>query len=194
MLPVSREGWLHALRRERQRPEALAGRVSDRIGDRRGRRALRALADTEEALARAIDENDLDLRHFVEPQDRVIGPRSRGSPCAGEAHGFLERPARRLDDAALDLVDHAVRVDDLSRVDRRDRARHADASRRALDLDVGRHRAVAREVLVSREGEAAAARAVTPGARLPTCALRRGLDDGTGTRVARVTQAELHRI
>jgi len=63
------------LRRERQRAQPLAGRVSDRIGDGGGRRALRALAHTEKAFVGLIEQDDLNLRHFRESQDRIVGPR-----------------------------------------------------------------------------------------------------------------------
>src|SRR5205814_563325 len=98
------------------------------------------------------------------------------------AHRFHQRPARRLDDAALDLVDDAVRVDDLPGIDRRDRARDAHLAARAIDFDVGDHRHVAGEILVLGEREAATARAVPLRVRPPTGALRRGLDRGARAR------------
>src|SRR5262249_28180051 len=84
-----------------------------------------------------------------------------------EADGLFQGPARRLDDPALDLVDHAVGVDDLPRVDGGHDARDAHHAGLLLDLDVGGHRAVAGEVLVLGEGEAAAAHTVAPAARSP---------------------------
>src|SRR5207302_7980826 len=106
-------------------------------------------------------------------QDRILRPRARGDARAIEADRLLEGPARGLDDAALDLVHDLVRVDDLSGVDRRDDARDPHLTRLAVDVDVGRRRAVAREVLVPGEGEAASVGAVSPCARTPARAPRR---------------------
>src|SRR5262245_416231 len=101
---------LDAVGRERQRAQARSGGVSDRVGDGGGGRPLRALAHAEEPLGGPVEQDHVDLRYLVEAQDRIVGPRPRGHARPVEAHGLLERPARRLDDPALDLVRDAVRV------------------------------------------------------------------------------------
>ena len=90
------------------------------------------------ALGRLVEQHHLDLRHLFEAQDRVVVPRARGHARAVEAHRLLERPARRLDDAALDLVDDAVRIDDLPGIDRRHRARARAPAARAIDARLRR--------------------------------------------------------
>src|SRR5262249_59758864 len=114
-----------------------------------------------------------------EADDGIVGPRARGDTRAIEADGLLERPARGLDDAALDLIDDAVGVDDLAGVDGRDRARHPHASGRAIDDHVGDDGAITREVLVARERNTTSAGALAPGLRRPPGALSGGFDDCT---------------
>ena len=63
-----------------------------------------------------------------------------------------------------------------------------------IDLDVGRDGAVAGEVLVLGEREAAPARAVAAAARLPAGAPRGRLDHGARARILHVPQSELDRI
>src|SRR5262249_12173102 len=117
-----------------------------------------------------------DLRHLGEAHDRVIGPRPGGHARLVEAHRFHQRPARGLDDAALDLVDDAVGIDDLARVDRGDDAADAHPAALAIDLDVRDQRAVAGKVLVPGEGEPTPARAVAAASRLPVGAPSGRLD------------------
>src|SRR5207237_1840110 len=124
-------------------------------------------------------------------QRRQVRARPGRHLRAVEAHGVLQGPGRRLDDTALDLVGHAVRVDDLPGARRRHHPRDAHETRFALDLDVGGHGAVAGEVLVPGEREAATPLTVTLGARSPPGALSGRLDDGAGAGVVQVTQAEL---
>src|SRR5207253_4672656 len=69
----------------------------------------------------------------------------------------VERPARRLHDAALDLIANAVGIDRLAAIDGRHCAQYFNAPRFAVDLDVDRKREVCTEILVTREREAASA-------------------------------------
>src|SRR5258706_2752936 len=66
-----RQRLLHPFRRETQRAQALAGRVGDGIGDRRGGRALRAFAHAEETLFGAVEQHHLDLRRVLEEIGRA---------------------------------------------------------------------------------------------------------------------------
>ena len=75
-------------------------------------------------------------------------------PRAVEPHPFLERPARRLDDAAFELVDRAVRVDDETGIGG---APHPDEPDALLDLDLGDDRGIGGHVLVAGKADAAAA-------------------------------------
>src|SRR5688572_4080513 len=92
---------------------------------------------------------DFDAWDFGEPENRVVLPADHP-----RLPRFLQRPARSLDAAALDLVEHAVRVDRQADVDRGDEARAAQLVR---DFDFGEHRAVGAEVLVFRERDAVTA-------------------------------------
>src|SRR5687768_14444558 len=91
---------------------------------------------------------NLNLGNVTEAEDRVVLPAEHA-----RAPGFLQRPARRLDAAALDLVGDAVRVHRQADVDRGDEARHAQL---APGLDFRDHRAVGADVLVPGEADAAA--------------------------------------
>src|SRR5205807_8748636 len=97
---------------------------------------LRTLAHAEEALVRLIKNDHLDLRHFLEAQDGIVGPGTRRDARAVEAQRFLEGPACRLDHAAFDLVDDAVGIDDLSDVDGCDCGPDADLAALALQRDL----------------------------------------------------------
>src|SRR5439155_2348445 len=147
-------------------------------------------AHAQEALARPVEQHDVDLRHLVEAHDRIVGPRARRHARAIEAHRLLERPARGLDDAALDLVDDAVGIHDLAGVHRGHDARDPHATAAAIDADVGDERAVAGEILVPGERDAAAAPAAAFRAWLPAGSLRRRLEHGAGARIAQVAQPE----
>src|SRR5215470_4569308 len=61
---------LHALRRERQRAQPLAGGVRDPVGDGGRRRALRALAHAQEPLVWLVEQDHFHLRHLGEAHDR----------------------------------------------------------------------------------------------------------------------------
>ena len=78
--------------------------------------------------------------HLRHGQDRIARPVARSDAVAVEPHLLVQRPARRLDDAALDLVGQPVRVDDLTRIGRCEGARHLDRAARAVDFDLGDHR------------------------------------------------------
>ena len=66
-----------------------------------------------------------------------------------EADRLVLRPAKRLDDAAFDLVADAAGVDRLATVDRGDGAVDGRLSGTRFDLDVERDRAIGAEVLSS---------------------------------------------
>src|ERR1043166_573249 len=152
---------------ERQVADGLAGRVRERIGDRGDDRALRALADAERPFGRTIDQRDGDLRHLRHGEDRIVRPVAREDSALIELHFLVQRPARSLDDAALDLVDKAVRVDHEPGVGSAGCAANADAPFLPVDLDLGNDRHVAAKVLVFGKADAAAADAVALGAWRP---------------------------
>src|SRR5712691_1827307 len=69
-----RQRLLHPLRRERQRAQSFSRGVGDGVGDRRGGRPLRAFAHAVKAILRVVEQHDLDLRHVLEADDRVVRP------------------------------------------------------------------------------------------------------------------------
>src|ERR1700751_4308272 len=97
--------------------------------------------------------NDFDVHfgHFAEAQDRIFAPGVAGDAFAIEAHALLQHPARGLDRAALDLVDHAIRIDGVADIDR-DRQ---PPDRNILGaLDLGDGGAIGARILVAREADA----------------------------------------
>src|SRR6476660_4136535 len=103
---------------------------------------------------RCVDATDVDLRNLGEAQDRVALPVVGGAPPVGEANAFLEGPARRLDDAALDLVGRAIRIDHPAGIDGRPDAGETNL---LVDLDLGHDRGICGAVLVAGKAEAARA-------------------------------------
>src|SRR6188472_3841803 len=101
-----------------------------------------------------VDEADVDLRHLGEAQDRVALPAVGGDPTVSEANALLEGPARRLDDAALDLVRRAIRIDHQAGIDGRPDAGETNL---LVDLDLGHHRGIGGAVLVAGKTDAACA-------------------------------------
>src|SRR5205823_15114579 len=120
---------------------------------------------------------------------------SVGAGDAGlvEADGFIQRPARRLQDAALDLVADSIRIHRLSAVDRADRALEPRPPRFAVHLDLDREREIRGQILVPGEREAAPA---APGPRIPRPAeaRRRGSNNIARARRVEVPHSELHRL
>ena len=69
------------------------------------------------------------------------------------SHLLLEHPTRRLDDAAFELVDRAVRIDDEAGVGRAPHVRQADF---LFDVELDHHRGIGGAVFVARKANAAA--------------------------------------
>ena len=125
----------------------------------------RRLADAERRLVgHRVDQLDRHLGHLAEAQHRVALPVARADPGGVEPHAFLQGPAGRLDDAALELVDRAVRVDDEAGIGGAPDAQQADGF---VDLDLGDDRGIGGEVLVAGEADAAAAPGAGRCSRLP---------------------------
>src|SRR5262249_12964463 len=99
-------------RMKRQVANTLAGGVGKGVGNGGDPGTLPALARAERALARTVDQLDLDCRRFRYGEDRIARPVARENSAGVEAHLLLQRPAHRLHDAAFDLVDEPVRIDD----------------------------------------------------------------------------------
>src|SRR6266446_1018921 len=146
---------------EQRRHDALAGqwqiaqprpqRVGHGVADRSDGRPAASLADAEAgAIGAGVDQLDRDLRHLAEAQYRVVLPVARADAGAVEAHPFLQCPARRVDDAAFELVDRAVRIDHEPGIRSTPRAVEADA---LLDLDLGDDRGIGGHVFVPGEGD-----------------------------------------
>src|SRR3984957_3870547 len=137
--------------RQRHVAQPGAERVGDGVADRGCRRAHRAFAHAERWLVGRIDEDAVNLWHFGEPQDRVAVPGERGNAAGVELYLLLQRPACRHDDAALELVDGAVGIDDQAPV-----GRTPDVTQAHFDvyLDLDDHSGVGAAVLVAGETDA----------------------------------------
>ena len=178
------------LRRERRFAEAHAGRIKNRVGDRRGTRHRCGLADAERRLVLPRQHQHVDLGHVGEFDDGVGAPFACRHRGAVERDFLHQRAAGGLDDVAVDLVPHAVRIDHQAGILSGDHARHADIAGRLVDGDVGDpgrpRRAVAGKlaVHVERIGKAAPAHDVAFGHRLlphrpwlPAGAFGHGVDE-----------------
>src|SRR5262249_22090207 len=108
----ARERGADPLGRERKIAQAYAGGDEDRVADRGRRRPLRGFAASKVWLARTVEEHGLDRRHLGKAKDRIRVPVETGDAHAIEAHRFLERPARGLEETSLELAREAGRVDD----------------------------------------------------------------------------------
>src|SRR5262249_12326987 len=102
-----------------------------------------------------VDELDMDLRDLREGEDRVALPVDAGHPRAIEGDLLLEGAAHRLDDVALDLLAHALRIDDLASVVSDEETLHPDLAAAAVDLDVIDRRHVGAHQLIFDIGDAA---------------------------------------
>src|SRR5712691_1976960 len=173
--------------RERQLAHAQPQRVRDSVGDCRSGGPLGRFPGADAGELRPVYQLDLDGGDLAEFQDRVLLPAKTCDAAFAELHLLLQRPAGRLNRATLDLVDHAVRVDDEPDVDGEKQPLHAYFM---IDLHLGDHRAVCAEVLVFCESDAVTA-ALTGGPVPPARAPRHRLDYRAGTRVPQVAQAVL---
>src|SRR5205085_8489090 len=98
---------------QRQIADAGAQRMRDGVADSRDGWSAACLADPERRpVGGGVDQLDGDLGHFAEAQYRVALPIARTDAVLVEPHAFLQGPAEALHDAAFELVDRAVRVDD----------------------------------------------------------------------------------
>src|SRR5438067_6004585 len=182
-----------ALRGNRQFPHANPSRVADRIGDCCGGRTLGRLASTEERLAGAVDDMHLyAVRHATKAKDRIGTPVLAGDASVIESVRLVQGPARRLHNAALDLVADAVRIHRLPAIDRRHRAYDPNPPGISVDRDLCCYRRIGPKVLVASEGETAAI--TRPLAIVPTEMFGRGHDHVASARIVKVAQPELDGI
>src|SRR6266508_3350104 len=186
---------LDALAGEWQFPQVRAGRVGNRIGERRSGRSLRGLAGAQEWLLRPVDKMDLDtVRQVGKAHDRVGAPIPAGNLRSVERHLFVQGPACGLHDAALDLIANAIGIDDLTAVVGGDEPDRPHAAAFALDLDLDCNCRIGGEILVACKAEAAAAVLRRPLAWPPAEALGGQLDDVARADVLQVPQPELDRV
>src|SRR5580765_4457950 len=171
------------LRREGQPAHAHAERVVQRIGDRRDGGAHGAFPRSQGRI-RVLHDRDFDRRRIAEPQDRILLPAN--SP---RLPFFLQRPARRLHAAALDLVDDAVGVDRQAGVHCGNEPGHLQFRTRGLDLRDDR--AVRADVLVARVGDASpSSLRLLPRSRFP----HRLFEHCPSARILQVLKAKPDRI
>ena len=99
---ASSYGFHYALRGERQLAHAHAERIVERVGDRGRGGALGSFSRPEGGKV-VVQKKNFHAGHFAELEDRVVLPVHRA-----QAPLLLQRPARRLDGAAFELVRHAA--------------------------------------------------------------------------------------
>src|SRR3989442_1756882 len=125
-----------------------------RIGDCRRSGTLRGFARAGGRQFGVVEQLDFNDRYLAEFQDGVMFPVEARDAAGVELHLLFQRPARRLNRSALDLVDHAVGVDDQADIDRKNQPIHAHLT---LDLYFGDRCAVSAKILVFGESDAVAA-------------------------------------
>src|SRR5580698_10166496 len=92
-------------------------RIEYGIGDRRGDGAMGGFAGAKRLQVRPRDDFDAHVRHLAEAENGIIGPVVAGDALIVETNALFQHPTGRLDGAALDLVDHTIRIDGLADVD-----------------------------------------------------------------------------
>src|SRR6185369_3098230 len=100
-----------------------------------------------------LDDFDLDIGHFAETQDRILGPARAGDALPVEADAFLQHPAHGLNSATLDLVDDPVGIDRFADIDRQRQFPDTDL---LGALDLGDDSAIGPGVLVAAKAHAMA--------------------------------------
>ena len=137
------------IERDRQIAHAFAGRVIDRIGDRRGDADNADFADALDAeridqVVRLVDEDDLDIVHIGIHGHVVFG--DVGVHDAAEImidqRLLVQRHADSADDGAHDLAVRRLGVEDAAGRDRADHAGDADHAELFVDLHLGENRRV----------------------------------------------------
>src|SRR6266480_4793166 len=161
-----------------------------RVGDCRRRGTQRGFASADGGQLGAVDQLDFYGRCLAEFQDGVILPGEVCDAARTKLHLFLERPAGRLNCATLDLIDHAVWVDNEPDVDSEDQPLDAHIM---ADLYLGHCSAISAQVLVPRESDTVAT-AFGGFPAVPFGAPRSCFYDGATTRILKVPQAESNRV
>src|SRR5439155_4252422 len=138
---------------EREVAHAQTKRMCHRICDCRGRWTLRGFARAHGGKFGAADQLDFDGRYLAEFQDGVMLPAEARDAASTKLHLLLERPAGRLNCPTLDLIDHAVWVDNEPDVDSEDQPLDAHIM---ADLYLGHCSAISAQVLVPRESDTVA--------------------------------------
>src|SRR4051794_35178116 len=111
------------------------------------------LASADRIDLRTLDYLDLHVGHLTKSQNRIVSPAFASDALVVEADALLQNPTRRLNGAALDLVNHAVGIDGFADVDRKCHPLHLYVFRA---LDFRNSGAIGPCVLVARKTDAMA--------------------------------------
>src|SRR5262249_26869673 len=140
-----------------------------------------------------VEEDRFHRRDLREAKNRIALPVGAGDAHAVESDLLLERPARGLDQPALELVGETARVDHLPGIGRDDGAHGCNLPAVAVDQHLDHDRGVGLLVLVAREGETVAAAGFPPPAD-EAGLVGGGGEDRPSAFVVEVTQPERQRV
>src|SRR4030095_3672689 len=144
----------YPLSSERHIAQPHAKGVIYRVRDRSRRGPLRCFASAKTGLAGTVDHGHLDLRCLGEREDGIVLPTAGQDALRLVLHLLLQRPASRLYDAALGLIDETVGIDRPTCLERRPGALDPDL---LGDLDFNQHRRIGGKVFVPGETHATSA-------------------------------------
>ena len=187
-------------RRRKGRPAQPCARcVEDRVSDRGRHRRGRGFADAQRTLMTAIDQGDVEFRDVRKREDRIARPIRAGDAGSIEGHFLEQRPAQRLQDAALDLRSHRVRIDHQTAIVGARHLENADGAGGLFDLGVHAHRHIGLRLLVMDIGDPAAvqplaAAAGRRNARAPVHQLADPLQHLPGARIGQEPKSIFERI
>src|SRR3954447_20471427 len=187
------ERLLHPLGRKRHAADAHAGRIEDRVRDRRRHRPDRGFSRTGRRQLGMIDQHAVDrLRRLGDVEDRIGEPVHARYRLAIESDLFPQGARNALHDVALDAFDEAIRVDDLSAIMRDRELLREDLAALAVDFDLRHDRNAGAVALRIRDTAPGSLRAglvaARRGPRLPAGPVTHRLEQRAIARILDVAQ------
>jgi len=156
--------------------QADAGRRVQRVAEGRRRGGHAGLADAAWGFA-ALDQVNLDSRSFVDSHHAVVVEIALLYSALVDGDIAVQGGGQPEYQAALQLRDHRIRIDDDARVHHAHQAMHADLAA-GIDLRLGDRRNESAECHLQRDAAARAAGQGASPARLLRGEIERGLEAG----------------